>query len=261
VDQHFKNWANGKGLPTSKGRSSTAAKIARNAVTKLASRNIKPAAANVFVKWGNIRAHIDGVGKLGSTTVLIELKSTTKTMAGHNAGYNTACRTQPRVGTHANTEYTHHMLQIGWITMAYRLTHPTEKVMGVVVVAAADGAKVVALDETFARPNWWRALIASKPSMAGVPAAIKRLPTFPTAAITVAERAAGSLSTGIASGKRVMTLGCGGAVVATTKRLDAVTVTDKRAMLAAVGTARPAYFVHPTTSGWKVAPLIAGSRV
>lgn len=259
VDKHFKDWADGKGLP--KSASSTPAKIARNAVGKLMERKIRPTKSNVFVKKGNIRAHIDGVGKLGTTTVLIELKSTTKTLAGHNLNYKRPCGTQPKVDHYANTEYVHHMLQIGWITMAYRASHPGERVVGIVVVAAADAAKVVPLDETFAQPRTWAQLLASKTAMAGVPAAIKKLPKFPTAGVAVAERAAGSLSAGIVSAGRVLTLGCGGAVVATTKQLDAVTKTDKRGMLAAVGTARPAFFVHPTTTGWKVAPLIAGARV
>jgi hypothetical protein len=261
VDGLFKGWASGKGLPKQKGKPSTAAVIARHAVSKLAARKIKPVAANVFVKLGSIRAHIDGVGKLGNTTVLIELKSTTKSLAGHNMGYKTPCNNQPRVGTHANTEYTHHMLQIGWITMAYRALHPGEQVVGLVVVAASDGAKVVMLDEAFAQPRMWQALIESKTAMAGLPAAIKKLPRFPSAGVAAAERAAGSLSGGVISAGRILTLGCGGAVVATTKRLDAVTTTDKRAMLSAVGTARPAYFVHPTPGGWKVAPLIVGSTV
>lgn len=257
TDQLFKRWATGGGPPAGRGKAGAAC---RHAVAALTARGIRPRGANVFLRRGGIRTHVDGLGALGATTVVIELKSTTKPLASQRRLYHTPCQRQPTVGAYANTEYTHHMLQLGWTTMAYRAAHPGTRVTGIVVVAAADGARIVPLDEAFARPDKWAELVAAKPLVSADAAALRRMPKFPDAAVPAVVAAAASLSTGTTANGRVLTLACGGAAVATAKAKASVTATDRKAMAAAVAGAAPAYYVSPSPGGWVVSPLIVAKQ-
>jgi hypothetical protein len=257
TDQQFKRWATGGAPPSGRGKASAAC---RHAVAALGARGIRPRGANAFLRHGGIKTHVDGLGAVGSTTVVIELKSTTKPLATQTRLYHTPCRRQPTVGAYANTEYTHHMLQLGWTTMAYRAAHPGARVTGIVVVAAADGARIVPLDEAFARPAKWAELTAAKPIVTGDAAALKRVAKFPDAAVAAVVAAAASPAVGKTAGGRVLLLACGGAAVATAKAKGSVTATDRKAMAAAVAGAAPAYYVSPSPSGWVVAPLIVAKQ-
>ncbi len=254
VDYHFKRWAMSRTTPPAKTEHG---KIARRAIAAVEARGIRPLSANTFLKHGPIRTHTDGIGACGSTKVIIELKSTTKSLAAHSRGYHSPCSKQPVVGALANTEYTHHMLQLGWTVMAFRANNPGQVVTGIVVVAAIDGAKVVCLDEKFSRPSWWATMVDAYPTMRsakGVNA--KHMCQFPEAGIPAVERAAGSAAIGIGFNKRVLQLSCGGGAVAINKPLNKITITDKKAMIKSLGTAKPMFFVYPTRAGWISNPLV-----
>ena len=257
TDQLFKRWATGGPPPSGRGKAGDAC---RHAVAALTARGIRPTGANVFLRRGGIKTHVDGLGAVGSTTVVIELKSTTKPLKSQQRLYHTPCRRQPTVGAYANTEYTHHMLQLGWTTMAYRAAHPGTRVTGIVVVAAADGARIVPLDEAFARPDRWAELVETKPVVTAEAAALRRIAKFPDAAVAAVVTAAASAPLGTTAGGRVLSLACGGAAVATAKPKSSVTATDRKAMAAAVAGAAPAFYVCPSPTGWVVSPLIIAKQ-
>jgi hypothetical protein len=257
TDQLFKRWATGGPPPSGRGKAGDAC---RHAVAALTARGIRPTGANVFLRRGGIKTHVDGLGAVGSTTVVIELKSTTKPLKSQQRLYHTPCRRQPTVGAYANTEYTHHMLQLGWTTMAYRAAHPGTRVTGIVVVAAADGARIVPLDEAFARPDRWAELVETKPVVTAEAAALRRIAKFPDAAVAAVVTAAASAPLGTTAGGRVLSLACGGAAVATAKPKSSVTATDRKAMAAAVAGAAPAFYVCPSPTGWVVSPLIVAKQ-
>jgi hypothetical protein len=257
VDRLFKRWADKKSLPSSKSK---CAKVCNHAVSALRSRKIRPVCSNAFVRYNGIKSHIDGLGATGATTVIIELKSTTKSIDAQQRAYHTPCQNQPTVGQYANTEYTHHMLQLGWTTLAYRIANPDRSVIGIVLIAAEDGARIVPLDESFARKSTWDKLIASKFQASGISNAIKSLPYFPDDAVAVVEAAAGVKKCGMTGNKRILALSCGGAAVASLKLSGKLSIAEKKKIKEAVGNASPVYCVFPGISGWKARPVIFANK-
>jgi hypothetical protein len=220
--------------------------------------------ANTFLKLGAIRTHLDGVGRRGNVVVVVELKSTTRPIGAAMDVYDAPCAKQPCVaGSHTNTERLHHQLQLGWGVMAYRKLVQSTGVTGVIVVAAADGARLMWLDETYASPAFWaRALAAAPPRNCRAAAAAPKMPKWPGDAATAAlEAAAGVRTMGLING-RVMTLACGGAAVVSLRRASATTTAERKRMVAAIRAASRGmgWVVYPCAGAWQAAPIHAAKQ-
>ena len=266
VDAHLKAFAVSGTPPPSR---TLAGKMCGAAVAELRARSVQLINANVFLKCGPLKTHVDGVGKRGAMTVIVELKTTSRTIDAFTEHYHHRCRTQPKVGPFANTEYTHHMLQLGWTTMAWRETKQRDLVTGMLVVAAADGAATFPLDETYASRQFWRRALAAAPPptsavsgvtlTAPIPAAVPLWPG-PMAAATLAS-ALGVTAKEVVDG-RVQLLSCGGAAVASLKRPEQLTKKTRKLMVEAVRAvgAGTGYYVYPWPGGWRVKPLVLATK-
>lgn len=143
VDAAFKDWCKTGSIPPNQppGVSRRLATIC----AALAKHNVKMTDSNIFVKRGDLRTHIDGVGTHTptNTDVVVELKCTQATHKNHVAAYDVACAALPSVtvaGTALpNTERTRHMLQLSFCLLA------TGAKRGYVVVSTSDGAAVYPL--------------------------------------------------------------------------------------------------------------------
>lgn len=96
--------------------------------------------ANRFVKSGNLKTHIDGVGRMANgAVVVIELKCTQATLANHRKAYDVTCSSLPRIKVGAdlapNSERIHHQIQAAFGMFALEGARH-----GLVVVSASDGA-------------------------------------------------------------------------------------------------------------------------
>ncbi|MGB0547730.1 MAG: hypothetical protein ACPGR8_01235 [Limisphaerales bacterium] len=262
VDGHLKAYAINKKIPPKR---TLAGSMCTAAIAALRDRHVTLFNANVFLSHGPLKTHVDGVGKRGALTVIVELKTTSRTIDAFKNHYHFRCRSQPTVGSFDNTEYLHHMLQLGWTTMAWRETKQRDLVVGMVVVAASDGAEVFPLDERYAAPQFWkRVLVATPPPSAGpvhaeIPTLIPLWPG-PIAAETVA-KAVGS-TPGRTVSSKVHVLANGAAAVSSLKPPDRVTRKLKTAMVKAVQAvgASTAYYVYPDPTGWRVKPLVLATK-
>jgi hypothetical protein len=141
VDSIFKTYC--KSGTMGRGRHAALSR-ANFAVRALRAAGLTPSEANVFVKMGGIKTHLDGVATdSAGRKVVIELKSTQATAANHVAVYDTACTAQPLTVYGPNTERLHHRLQTIFGVRALGAHR------GVTVVACADKAIVYAVDDTF----------------------------------------------------------------------------------------------------------------
>lgn len=262
VDSHLKAFATEKKVPPKR---TLAGKMCSEAVAALRDRHVTLHDANVFLTYGPLKTHVDGVGTRGAMTVIVELKTTSRTIEAFKNHYHFRCRTQPTVGTFDNTEYLHHMLQLGWTTMAWRQTKQRDLVVGMVVVAASDGAEVFPLDEKYAAPQFWRRMLAANPPPqagpvhADIPACVPLWPG-PVAA-NIAARALGSTPGKVVSGK-VHVLSCGSAVVSSLKPPAQLTKKLRTAMVKAVRavSASTGYYVYPDPTGWRLKPLVLATK-
>lgn len=262
VDQHFKEYAESrKAAPTK----TIAGKMTRSALKALSDSGCSLQKANVFVKLGELKTHVDGIARRGRCTVVVELKTTSRNLEACVQNYKTACRNQPVVANMSNSEYLHHQLQLGWTTMAYRKTHSEEGVVGVVVIAAADGATVIPLDEQYAKKQFWRRLLAIAPvprggSAKNLDVAIPRtIPLWPgKLAESALTRMLGVKAETVVK-KRVLMLSCGSACVASLlppAKLTKKKITTMKEAVRLCG-ASAGYFVYPAPSGWRIKPLPA----
>lgn len=93
--------------------------------------------ANVFVKLGGLRTHLDGLGVCRGEPCVLELKRTQSSLAAHRASYDAPCTRQPVVTvggeTFSNTERTAHMLQLAFGAAAHGAAR------GFVIVSCSDG--------------------------------------------------------------------------------------------------------------------------
>jgi len=114
----------------------------------LAKAGVQLHAANVFVKIGQLKTHLDGVGthRASGEVVVLELKSTQSTLASHRAAYDIPCSIQPTIrlagcGEVANTERMHHALQL-----AFGVHGLESAKRGFVIISASDGAALYPLN-------------------------------------------------------------------------------------------------------------------
>ena len=139
VDQFFKQWCTTRKMPA--GQHAAAIRM-RHVASAMAAARLQPVRANVFVKQGRLKTHIDGVATdCSNNDVVIELKSTQATAAEHIARYNTPCSNKPMTPVGPNTEALHHRLQAAFGMRALGVNH------GVVIVACADRAIIYPVDE------------------------------------------------------------------------------------------------------------------
>lgn len=112
----------------------------------LRKANVKVCNANVFVKMGGLKTHLDGVGIHTPTgeKVVLELKSTQASLANHRAAYDIACSAQPTVALGrqqtSNTERLHHAIQLAFGVYGLKTTR------GYVIISASDGAALYAVN-------------------------------------------------------------------------------------------------------------------
>lgn len=141
VDGAFKTYcktgAVGRGQHQAVSRANFAVRALRQAGLTLID-------ANVFVKLGGIKTHLDGVATdSAGRKVVVELKSTQSTAADHVAVYDVPCTAQPLTAYGPNTERLHHRLQTVFGARAAGAHR------GVTVVACADRAIVYDVADTF----------------------------------------------------------------------------------------------------------------
>ncbi|MGB0549518.1 MAG: hypothetical protein ACPGR8_10320 [Limisphaerales bacterium] len=262
IDAAFKRFATTGKTPAKQTAAHAACRRGIRALRKVATVD----GANVFLKHGPIRTHADGVGWIGKTRCVIELKSTTKTMADFEACYHLPCRNVPALATTqwSNTEANHHQLQLGWTVFAMRETNPTvTAVTGVLLVVATDAAKVVPLDPQFAKAATWRRLLAAAPPQVAAGGAItvaNRVPQWPTGrGCRALERAVGSKVTAVVAQNRVAQTECGGVAVCATKPKREWTPSYGRMLVRAARAVggSPMWVLIPTAAGWRVQPLQA----
>lgn len=265
VDALFKAYATQGVVPVGRGQ---AAVMCRHAITAARRSSIRVDGANEFVRHGGIKTHIDGLGWCGPRTrVVLELKSTSKTLDQFDAAWHTPCKNQPTASGLPNTEHTHHMLQLGWTTRAYRKSGPPvpeNQVTGMLVVAAADGARVMPVEHKYTTDAFWNRLTSAVGSGGGrarvnarAPASVPEWPKGVGCRALAA--AVGSPVEQIVANGRVALTACGGGAVCTTKPLAQLTQKHYRAMARAVASANahPGWVLHPTPAGWRVRPLPA----
>lgn len=114
------------------------------AVRALKAAGLTPVDANVFVKLGGLKTHIDGIATdSAGRKVVIELKSTQATAADHVAIYDVPCNAKPLTVYGANTERLHHEIQTVFGVRA----HAAHR--GVTVVACSDKAIVYSVQDKF----------------------------------------------------------------------------------------------------------------
>lgn len=139
VDALFKQWCETKKMPT--GQHAAAIRM-RHVAAAMATARLRPIRANVFVKQGRLKTHIDGVAiDRNNNDVVVELKSTQATVAEHLERYNVPCVNKPMTSIGPNTEALHHRLQTAFGMRALGVDH------GVVIVACADRAIIYQVDE------------------------------------------------------------------------------------------------------------------
>lgn len=121
-----------------------AAVRANYVVSALAAVGLTPYKANVFVKLGGLKTHIDGMAMdRAGKKVVIELKATQATAANHVLAYDTPCSALPMTTIGTNTERLHHQLQTVFGVRAVGADR------GVTVVACADKAIVYTVNDGF----------------------------------------------------------------------------------------------------------------
>ena len=89
-----------------------------------------------------IKTNLDGLGITGNGTfVVIELKSTQRTLLEHKKTYKTPCLRHPRMTNGLeNSEFVSHQLQAGFGMRAFTNLHaPKHPVAGLVIVSCRDG--------------------------------------------------------------------------------------------------------------------------
>ena len=170
----------------------------------------------------------------------------------------------------ANCEYLHHQLQLGWTTWAYRKTStlPAANITGVIVVAASDGGKLVRLDPQYASDAFWSRILAScRKSTKAQPMMLSDVPTslplWPEAeGKRIIQQALGVTVIEIVGNGRVARTSCGGVAVACTKPHSDIKNRDfKRMQIAAAAVGgKPAWYIYPSPSGWKIHALPAMKR-
>ena len=213
VDNHFKNYAlSQKEIP----QRTLAGKMATRAVNALRSAHCKLVDANIFLTVGHIKTHVDAIASRGQSTVVVELKTTSRTIEAFDEHYKHPCRNQDTVHGMENTEWLHHQLQLGWTTMAYRMTKQANNVSGIIVVVASDGARCYPLDESFARRSFWsRVTVAVPPATSSKTVEVSsKIPLWPGEPATRVVTKALGVNAGAVISKRILTLSCGSAVVA-----------------------------------------------
>jgi hypothetical protein len=91
-----------------------------------------------------LRTELDALGCMGDVPVVIELKTTSATLAQHKAGYHNTCTRRPTLRSgHPNSTHVRHQLQLAFGALSIQAKH------GLVVVSCADGATSYALDPQF----------------------------------------------------------------------------------------------------------------
>ena len=140
VDSLFKDYCKTGKIPEGKA---WARKRMAYIAAALSQRGVKPLDANVFVKRGGLKTHMDGTALRQGVLCVLELKTTQATLANHRAAYDVACSTKPTIKiageTVPNTERTHHQLQLAFGVLA------SKAVTGMVIVSASDGAAIYPL--------------------------------------------------------------------------------------------------------------------
>ena len=242
-------------MPNAKSQSG---KMCRYAIDKLRSVNVTMVDANRFLKLGKIRTHVDGIGQRGKMTVIVELKTTTRTLTAHNAIYDVPCIKQPVVMGLKNTEATHHQLQLGWTVRAYRDTVQSQNVVGLIILVATDGAKVVRLDEAFASKAFWdRSLSATPPVRPVKKVSYSSLQLWPgQEGNKIVKQCCGSTATTLIN-RRIQMFNCGAGAVATTlpkEKWSRAFITKVRNAIKAAGGTTP-WLVYRGPVSWKVMPL------
>ena len=262
VDGLFKRFCEKGQEPTGSGIAVT---MCNFGIQKLQETGYRMIDANIFLKLGALKTHADGLGKRGQITTVVELKTTSRSLKDYMDHYNTPCKNQPLINNLANTESTHHQLQLGFTVNAYRANKKRDNVTGVLLIIACDGATLVPIDETYTKPAFWSRLLALCPitdhdkprnDPTAIPTGIALWPgKVATATLT---RLTGSSEKQLVN-KRVLMLTCGAAAVATVKPSAKITLRDRRTMAKAVRAvgATVGYFVHPCPAGWIVSPLQA----
>lgn len=261
VDRHLKEYAqSGKMPPTN----TKAGRICRNALAALRPY-VQLDDANVFVKYRNLKTHVDALGWNKSSRVVVELKTTTRTLHDFLQCYHVPCSKNPTLlGCNlANTEANHHMLQLGWTTMAYRTQNQnTKQVSGVLVVAATDKAKIFLLDNKFGTQSFWTRIVAAVPPIQHQPtstfACPKWIPLWATGrGCRALERAAATRVTAIVANGKAAQTECGGIAFCCPKEKRLIKHSQLRSMYRAAKTlgATTAWVLFPTQGGWHVQPL------
>ena len=137
IDEMFKVWCRSNAIP--EGKPWAKRRMAYIAAA-LKHWGIEPSDANVFVRRGGIKTHLDGLGTRNGKACVIELKTTQASLANHRAAYDVACSNKPLITVAGeqvpNTERTHHQLQLAFGVLAAKAA------TGVVVVSTSDGAAV-----------------------------------------------------------------------------------------------------------------------
>lgn len=140
VDGLFKDYCKTGKIPEGKA---WARKRLAYIAAALKQRGVKPIDANVFVKRGGLKTHMDGIAMRHGAKCVLELKTTQATLANHRAAYDVACSTKPTITvageTVPNTERTHHQLQLAFGVLTSNAT------TGMVIVSASDGAAIYPL--------------------------------------------------------------------------------------------------------------------
>lgn len=262
VDSLFKAYCERGQEPTGQG---LAASMCHCGIKKLQESGYRMHDANIFLKQGPLKTFADGLGKRGQIVTVVELKTTSRSLKDYMDHYDTPCKNQPLIYNLANSEKTHHQLQLGFTVNAFRANKKRDKVTGILLIIACDNAAIVSLDEKFANPSFWDRMLTLCPITNHArplsdPSAIPTgIPLWPgkvaTATLT---RLTGSEEKHLVK-DRVLMLSCGAAAVATTKISSKITRRDRRTMakaIRAVG-ATVGYFVHPCPTGWIVSPLQA----
>ena len=126
-----------------------------------------------------LKTNIDAIGVSGNEVVAIELKTTQHDRRVHETDlYTRPCANQPRLANGlANTEETHHRMQIGFGVMCLRrLLGRGVRVRGVVVVSYEDEARVHEMPDRHASPAWFASdtLPLKSPAVRPAPKARKK---------------------------------------------------------------------------------------
>jgi hypothetical protein len=129
--------------------------------------SIKHTQVPVYDQELDVRTTLDGLGVCPRGICVFELKTTTYTLNEHLARYVTKCSNRPFLHNHRpNTEKSMHALQTAFGVLCCR-ARTEAPVIGVVVVACTDGAKLYYTDSALASREVFRAPASSAHSQAG----------------------------------------------------------------------------------------------